>query len=52
MLNYRCYQHFLWVIILGGWASYVVVKEVDAIEAIPKDMYVVIDFLCWQMLTK
>jgi hypothetical protein len=31
---------------LGGWASYVVVDEIDAIEAIRKDMYVVIDFLC------
>ena len=30
----------------GGWASYEVVDEVDAIDAIRKDMYVVIDFLC------
>ena len=30
---------------LGGWASSEVVDEV-AIEAICKDMYVVIDYLC------
>ena len=34
------------MIMVGGWASYVVVDEVDAIEAIRKDMTVVIDFLC------
>ena len=34
------------MIMLGGWASYVVVDEVDAIEAIREDMYVVIKFLC------
>ena len=31
---------------LEGWVSYVVVDEVDSIEALHKDMYVVIDFLC------
>ena len=30
---------------LGGWASYLVVDEMDAILAIRKDMYVVIDFM-------
>ena len=30
---------------LGGWGSYMVVDEVDAIDAIRKDMYVMID-LC------
>ena len=34
------------MIVLGGWESYVVVNEVDAIEAICEDMYVMINFLC------
>ena len=34
------------MIVLGGWAFYVVVDEVEAIEAICEDMYVMINFLC------
>ena len=34
------------MIMLRGWVSYMVVDEVDAIEATCKDMYVMIDFLC------
>ena len=38
---------------LGAWVSNVVVDEVDAIEAIRKDMHIIINFLvCWQLLTK
>ena len=31
---------------LGGWASYVVVDEIDIIEAICEEMHVMVDFLC------
>ena len=34
------------MIMLGGWLFDVVIDGVDTIEAIRKDMYVVVDFLC------
>ena len=34
------------MIVLGGWASSVVIDEIDAIEVIPKDMYAAISFSC------
>lgn len=39
---YYCgYEQFVWVVVLGGWAFYVVLSEVDIVNTIGEDMYVV-----------
>ena len=34
------------MIVLGGCASYVVVDEIDVVEAICEEMHAMVDFLC------
>lgn len=34
------------MVVLGGWSSYVVVDEIDAIEVVCQEVYVMFRFLC------
>jgi hypothetical protein len=36
LINYKGNEEFIWVVVLGGWFSYVVVEHVYIVKAINK----------------
>ena len=40
LVYYVCYEEFVWMVMLRGWALYVVVEQVYAVEAICEYVYV------------